>query len=273
MIRAWVPGCATGEDAYALALLLIERAEAAGATADIRVFATETDAAALALGREGLYPANIASRLSPERLRRFFVREARGVRVGHDLRRRLFFAAHDVVHDPPYPELGLIYYSGLLAGFDVESLPAVDRSFRRGLRAGGFLVEGRPRSAPTLGAWFEIVSGAWGVHRRTTWPHIRAPGSGFAAVFLSRQLRVRGITPVMMGLFDLSSADLGRSVEDLASTLDDPDLSGDARAALECREPISRQVRGPRGRWFIRRVQPCRPAGNAPATWSPPSSM
>jgi PAS domain S-box-containing protein len=254
-IRAWVPFCGTGEDAYTLAMLLIERSEAAGRAGELRVFATGANPEALAFGRRGLYPMSIATELSPERLRRFFVREARGFRVEPDLRGRIFFAAHDIVHDPPYAQLDLIYWPRSQTTFDVRPRESIDPTFRRSLRTGGFLVQGPTDPASASDPWFEVVSDVWGVHRRTASAQLRARGDDLMAMLLTRQLRVGWFTPEIMRLFELNRADRDRPVEELARRLGDPDLPGDTRAVLESGESTARLILGPRSRWFIRRLQ------------------
>jgi two-component system CheB/CheR fusion protein len=255
MIRAWVPGCGTGEDAYALAMLLIEQAESAGMTGELRVFATETDRAALAIAREGLYPASIAADLPPERLRRSFIREARGFRVAAELRRAMFFSAHDLARDPPYPQLDLIDCAHLPAVAADGARESIVRNLRRGLRPDGLLVQGGSPLIEAPGDYFEFVSDDGAILRRTAWLHPIVSDVTQGALFINPQLEARWITPAMTRLFGVGPADLKRPIEDIASGLGDPDLPRDARAVLEGSETPSRQVQGPHGRWFIRRMR------------------
>ena len=263
-IRAWVPGCGAGQAAYTLAMLLLEQAEAAGGAVEVRVFATEADAADLSFGREGLYPAGIAAELPRERLRRYFVREAGGYRVGAELRRMMFFAAHDPIGDAPYLQLDLIYCAHLRAPADEEARHRLAGNLRRGLRTGGLLAQG---TSPLIAApddWFEAVSDETTILRRTAWPHLEDSEGGFAAIGMDHQLRVRWITPLISRLFGLDASDVGGPIEGLAPRLHDPDLPDDARALLSGREPAARQVGGCRGRRFIRRLQLVRSPGAAP---------
>src|SRR3712207_2049433 len=101
-IRVWVPGCATGEEAYSVAMLLSEHAERLPSPPAIQVFATDIDEGALARGRGAVYPSAIAADVSPERLRRFFSLEGLHYRVGRELRERVLFAPHNVLRDPPF---------------------------------------------------------------------------------------------------------------------------------------------------------------------------
>lgn len=261
MIRAWVPACGTGETAYALAMALWEHAEAAGRVGDLRIFATDVDRAAIAAGRQGVYPASIAADLAPGRLRRFFTREAGGFRIGLDLRRKMFFAAHDVIRDPPYPQLDLIF-GAHLRGVPEGARKPIAGSLRRALRPGGLLVQGAAPLIDVPSEWFQALADHPTILRRTAWPYQGAPDVGFAAVFMDRRLRVAWVTPVMTRYFGLGLKDRDRPIEDIAARIDDPDLPDDARAVLDGGEPVSRQVRDPTGRWFIRRVQPARSAGD-----------
>jgi two-component system CheB/CheR fusion protein len=115
-IRVWVPGCATGEEAYSLAILLAEHQEVRKRGFKVQVFATDIDSRAIAQARAGLYPASIAADISPERLARFFSAEADGstYRVHKGIRDLLVFSEQDVIKDPPFSRLDLISCRNLL---------------------------------------------------------------------------------------------------------------------------------------------------------------
>jgi two-component system CheB/CheR fusion protein len=107
-IRVWVAGCATGEEAYSVAMLLIEEAAAQELRPQIQVFASDLDGRALAIAREGRYPSAIEADVSPERLRRFFVREGDVYRIRQEVRDSVLFAIHDLLKDPPFSHIDLI---------------------------------------------------------------------------------------------------------------------------------------------------------------------
>src|SRR5262249_27733993 len=140
---------------------------------------------------------------------------------------------------------------------------SIARNLRRGLRPGGLLLQGESPLIDTPGDGFEIIPDSPGILRRTAWPNGKAPASGFAALFITRELQVRWITPSLARLFELGPADLKQPVEALAQRLDDPDLPGDTRAVLDGQEPICRQVRGPHARWLFRRMRPAGTGGKA----------
>jgi two-component system CheB/CheR fusion protein len=103
VVRGWVAGCSTGEEAYSLAIVLKEALEPLRShrSITVQIFATDIDREAIEKARIGLYPENIAADVSPERLRRFFVREERGYRVSKDIRETVVFAPQNVIMDPP----------------------------------------------------------------------------------------------------------------------------------------------------------------------------
>jgi two-component system, chemotaxis family, CheB/CheR fusion protein len=102
MIRVWVPGCATGEEAYSIAILLLEEAGRHEIRPRVQVFASDLDDSALASARDGRYPAAIEADMSEERLRRFFTRDGDQVRVNRELRDIVLFAKHSLLKDPPF---------------------------------------------------------------------------------------------------------------------------------------------------------------------------
>ena len=113
-VRVWVAGCATGEEVYSLAILMQERLDALSEPPLVNIFATDIDEEALAIARAGLYPETIADDVSPQRLRRFFVREQSSYRVQKSLREMVMFAAHNVIQDAPFSRLDLVCCRNLL---------------------------------------------------------------------------------------------------------------------------------------------------------------
>ncbi|HYO23372.1 MAG TPA: chemotaxis protein CheB, partial [Lacipirellulaceae bacterium] len=107
-VRVWVPACATGEEAYSFAMLLMEHAGKLEAPPALQVFGCDLDEDAIQFARTGRYPAAIAADVSEARLRHFFVKDHRGYRVRRELRGRVLFAAHDVLNDAPFSRTDLI---------------------------------------------------------------------------------------------------------------------------------------------------------------------
>ena len=102
-IRVWAPGSATGEEAYSIAILLLEEAARRDIRPQIQVFATDIDSIALATAREGRYPVAIEADVSEGRLSRYFILEKEHYRVKRELRDAVLFAVHNLTNDPPFP--------------------------------------------------------------------------------------------------------------------------------------------------------------------------
>ena len=113
-IRIWVPGCATGEEAYSLVIALLEFLGEKDRTLPIQMFATDLSAAAITRARAGTFPASIEHDVSPERLRRFFVKTDGGYQISKAIRDACVFAQHDLTRDPPFSKLDLISCCNLL---------------------------------------------------------------------------------------------------------------------------------------------------------------
>jgi two-component system, chemotaxis family, CheB/CheR fusion protein len=141
-VRVWVPACATGEEAYSLAMLLSEHARTLDAPPDLQVFATDLDEDVLLEARNGLYPESISTDVSVERLRRFFVKEHAGYRVRRELREVLLFAAHDLLIDSPFSRLDLVSCRNLLIYLNRGAQRRVLEIFHFALRPDGRLFLG-----------------------------------------------------------------------------------------------------------------------------------
>jgi two-component system CheB/CheR fusion protein len=146
-IRVWVPGCATGEEAYSISMLLLEQASHQDIRPTIQVFGSDIDPKALTIAREGQYPAAIEADVSEDRLRRFFVREADHYRVRQELRDLVLFASHSLLKDPPFSRIDLIACRNLLIYLDRELQELACNTFHYALNPDGFLMLGTSESA------------------------------------------------------------------------------------------------------------------------------
>jgi len=146
-VRVWVAGCATGEEAYSIGMLLCEHASTLRAPPQLQIFATDIDEDALAEARNGRYPGTIAVDVSPERLRRFFVRDGDSHRVTKELRDLVLFSPHSLLRDPPFSRLDLISCRNLLIYLNRDAQDRVLHLFHFGLRPEGFLLLGSSESA------------------------------------------------------------------------------------------------------------------------------
>jgi two-component system CheB/CheR fusion protein len=150
VLRAWVPGCSTGEEAYSLAMVFKEvLAEVRPAQSySLQVFATDLHKDSIERARQGKYPTNIASDVSAERLARFFVKEEGGYRVRQEIRESVVFATQNIIMDPPFTKLDILSCRNLLIYLAPELQAKLLPLFHYSLNPGGILFLG---SAETLG--------------------------------------------------------------------------------------------------------------------------
>ncbi len=164
--RVWVPGCATGEEAYTVAIVLHDYAASRHRNITMQVFATDINEAAIESARLGMYPAGIADDLSPDYLRDHFVKENSHYRVRRDIREMLIFAPQNVIKDPPFTKLDLICCRNLLIYMDAELQRKLLPLFHYSLRPGGMLLLGSSESIGEFGELFETVDSRWKIFRR-----------------------------------------------------------------------------------------------------------
>jgi len=145
-IRVWSVGCATGEEAYSLAILLMEQAarhEAEhGTLPRLQIFASDLHDRSLAKAREGFYPGDIETDVSPERIKRFFQKEDGGFRIRKEVREMVVFAPHNLLGDPPFSKLDLIACRNVMIYLQRSVQQDVVDLFHYALRPSGFLVLG-----------------------------------------------------------------------------------------------------------------------------------
>lgn len=156
-LRVWVAGCATGEEAYSIAMMLTEHARSLDAAPMLQIFATDLDDAAIRAARDGFYPAAIESDVSAERLRRFFVRERGGYRVRRELRESVLFAVHDLLKDSPFSRLDLVSCRNLLIYLNREAQHRVLDTFHFALQPGKTLFLGSAESVDGADPRFAVV--------------------------------------------------------------------------------------------------------------------
>jgi two-component system CheB/CheR fusion protein len=141
-VRVWVPGCATGEEVYSIAMLLAEHAQSLHALPKIQVFATDIDERALDVARAGRYPTSLLSDVPSDRLRRHFVEDGVSCVVRKEIRDLCIFSAHSVVRDPPFSRIDLISCRNLLIYLGADLQSQVIPVFHYALRPGGYLFLG-----------------------------------------------------------------------------------------------------------------------------------
>jgi two-component system, chemotaxis family, CheB/CheR fusion protein len=171
-IRVWVAGCATGEEAYSVAILLLEEAARQEVRPQIQVFGTDLDVRALAAAREGRYPAAIEADVSESRLRRFFTRDGDYYRVRQELRDVILFSLHDLLKDPPFSHLDLVSCRNVMIYLDRELQEQVCGTFHYALNPEGFLFLGAAETADNPPGFFRTLDR----HART-YRSMLAPGT------------------------------------------------------------------------------------------------
>jgi PAS domain S-box-containing protein len=145
-IRIWVAGCATGEEAYSIAMLCAERTFGVPDAPKVQIFATDIDESAIATAREGLYTVNDTADVSTDRLRRFFTREGEAYRVRREIREMVLFAQHNFLNDPPFSRLNLVTCRNVLIYLNGTAQERVIETFHFALQPKGFLFLGTSES-------------------------------------------------------------------------------------------------------------------------------
>lgn len=156
-VRVWVAGCATGEEAYSIAMLLSEHAATLATPPRLQVFATDIDENALSIARLGQYPAAELDAVPPRRLERFFLRQGSTATVTKAIREICIFSAHSVVRDPPFSRLDMISCRNLLIYLDTATQRDLFPVFHYALRPGGYLFLGSAESANLFPELFRPV--------------------------------------------------------------------------------------------------------------------
>lgn len=165
-LRVWVAGCATGEEAYSLAILIQEQIEALGRPVKVKIFATDVHRASLDYASNGIYSEAQLADVSPERLQRFFLRKGDGYQVGHDLRQMIVFAPHNLIKDAPFTKLDLITCRNLLIYLQPAMQKKVLSLFHFGLKTNGVLFLGPSESPGELSDEFLTLDAHWKIYKK-----------------------------------------------------------------------------------------------------------
>ena len=165
-IRIWVAGCATGEEAYSIAILFAEKLEEAGRDVNLRILATDVHNASLEIAGTAIYSEESMQHVSPQRLERFFDHTGEGYRVSPELRQMIVFAPHNVLKDAPFTKLHFIACRNLLIYFRPLAQKKALALFHFGLKTGGLLLLGPSESPGELSDEFETIDARWKVFRK-----------------------------------------------------------------------------------------------------------
>jgi chemotaxis methyl-accepting protein methylase/signal transduction histidine kinase len=171
-VRVWVPACATGEEAYSLAMLLLDRADQAGKTAGLEIIASDRHASALMLARAGRYHRDRLKHVPPRLAERFLRDDGDAIVVGERLRRHVTFVDHDMLGAPPPDEIDLVSCRNFLIYLAQASCQRALHACREALRPGGFLFLGASERIGTDVADLAIVHGKWRIYRKASPPPV-----------------------------------------------------------------------------------------------------
>ncbi len=168
-IRAWIPGCSSGEEAFSLAIVFKEALEKSNLKKSIsfQIFATDLDISAIDKARKGIYPENIINDVSPERIKRFFTKTNDQYRVNTEIREMVVFASQNVIKDPPFTKLDILSCRNLLIYIEPDLQKKILSLFHYSLIPGGILLLGSAETRGTHGDLFSVINSKLRIYRRS----------------------------------------------------------------------------------------------------------
>ena len=165
VFRVWVAGCASGEEAYSIAILLREIMEETHKEVGVQIYATDLADEVIIEARRGLYPPNIVQDVTPERLRRFFIKDDAGYKISKAIRDMVIFAVQSVIKDPPFTKLDLLSCRNLMIYLEPEQQERLIPNFHFALKPGGVLFLSSSESIPSQPALFQVLDRKWKFYR------------------------------------------------------------------------------------------------------------
>ena len=172
ILRAWIPGCSTGEEAYSLAMVFKETIEKINPHGgySLQIFATDIDNEAIETARKGLFPVNIAADVSPNRLNRFFITSDEGYRVNAEIREMLVFAQHNIIMHPPFTKIDFLSCRNLLIYMDTELQKKLLGLFYYSINPEGIMLLGSSETLGTQSHLFTPVDAKLKIYKRSVTP-------------------------------------------------------------------------------------------------------
>ncbi|TWF48087.1 CheR family methyltransferase [Neorhizobium alkalisoli] len=165
-VRIWVAGCSTGEEAYSLAVLFLDRINAMGYGIKLQIFASDADAEAVAVAREGHYSLASTDAIPSDLLQSYFTRSETGYSVTPQVRGSVIFTVQNVLSDPPFSRIDLVSCRNLLIYLETEAQAKVLALFSFALRESGILLIGRSETVGRMDDRFKLISKSERVYRR-----------------------------------------------------------------------------------------------------------
>ena len=183
-LRAWVPGCATGEEAFSLAIALCESMRRTQRKHDVQIFATDLDESSIALARVGQYPRGIAAELPADILSRYFNAHEDTYSINNAVREMVVFAPHNLIKDPPFTRLDILLCRTLLIYLNADLQKRLIPFFHYALKPDGLLFLGSSETIGSFGELFSPLDARWKIFRRSNnatqmqqlpqWPRLAA---------------------------------------------------------------------------------------------------
>ena len=211
-LRIWVPGCSTGEEAYSMAIVLREVLDEVKSKSGykVQIFATDIDKDAIDKARHGIYPGSITADVSPERLKKFFVKEDGTYRVGKGIREMVIFAPQNVTTDPPFTKLDLVSCRNLLIYLTPELQKKLLFLFHYCLKPQGILFLGPSETVGSLTDLFTALEVKWKLYVRresaaAMMQGLEFPASLFSPETVEREGMRRGEDVLVSNIQDLAN--------------------------------------------------------------------
>jgi two-component system CheB/CheR fusion protein len=169
ILRAWVPGCSTGEEAYSLAIVFKEALERINPHGrfSLQIFATDLDSEAIEIARKGAYPESISENVADERLNRYFLKTDDGYIVNTEIREKVVFASHNIIMHPPFTKIDILSCRNLLIYMEPELQRRIIGLFYYSLNPEGIMILGSSESLGTQNHLFTPLDLKWKIFRRS----------------------------------------------------------------------------------------------------------
>jgi two-component system CheB/CheR fusion protein len=166
IIRIWVAGCSTGEEAYSLAILFKEYMDTAQRNITVKIFATDIDINSIEYASKGVYPDSISDDVSLERLNRHFIKKRDGYYISKHIREMVIFSSHNVINNPPFYKIDLLTCRNLLIYFQPNLQKRIISTFQFALEANGFMFLGTSETTGEMSSYFSVFDAKWKVFKR-----------------------------------------------------------------------------------------------------------
>ena len=164
-LRIWVAGCATGEEAYSLAILLMEYIRKIGLKTDFKIFATDIDITSLKVAGAGVYPFNVVSDIPKDLIEKYFTKVGENFKISKKIRQKIVFSYHNILKDPPFVRLDLITCRNLLIYLNNSSQRKILLNFQFALKTNGYLFLGGSESLGDLQRYFRVINPKWKIFK------------------------------------------------------------------------------------------------------------